>query len=328
MSSEEQTKPLVTIVLPTRNRAELLPHALRSILGQTYENLELIIVDDCSSDDTARVVESFKDTRIKYTKNATNVGLPNSLNIGFSLSTGRYLTWTSDDNMYAETAIKKMANLLQARNCDFVYADYYRFSRLDGKSGKAADVHLEKLSDQLDLKKGNQVGGCFLYTREIYREVGSYDPQLSLVEDYDYFIRISRRFKMCHLPEALYYFRRDEITLYHSRFAEVKAADILIRYKHGLLDKKEATDAIVSLIVKSIAGLRNPILRAGYAFTGRISYNLANKYKDMMADYLARKCGRAAEGALTAFDSKQKTFNETKCVIKGIITHFAEIKPD
>ena len=121
MNDTAPEQPLVSIVIPTYNRAHVLAYAVRSVLDQTYTNLELIIVDDNSPDNTRAVVDSFKDERIRYVKNEPNLKLPRTLNKGFSLAKGSFLTWTSDDNLYANNAIEKMVATLQAGNCGFVY---------------------------------------------------------------------------------------------------------------------------------------------------------------------------------------------------------------
>ena len=74
------SEPLVSIVLPTYNRAHLLGHAIRSVLAQTHRNLELIVVDDNSKDETPSVVRSFDDARIRYVRNDPNLKLPAALN--------------------------------------------------------------------------------------------------------------------------------------------------------------------------------------------------------------------------------------------------------
>jgi glycosyltransferase involved in cell wall biosynthesis len=215
MSAEPS--PLVSIVLPTYKRAHLLAQAMRSVLDQTHANLELIVVDDNSPDDTAAVVQSFDDPRIRYVKNDPNLKLPRALNRGFSMARGEYLTWTSDDNLLEPTAIEKMVAVLAANDCDFVYADYWLFSEQDADGRPLAPQQIRQPST-LQLDKGNHIGACFMYTRKLYEAVGDYDPELFLVEDYDYFLRAARQFRFCHLAEPLYYFRRDDATLYCSRF--------------------------------------------------------------------------------------------------------------
>jgi hypothetical protein len=185
-----------------------------------------------------------------------------------------------------------------------------------------------KLPDTLPIEKSNRVGACFLYTRRVLDEIGLYDPELFLVEDYDYFIRIGKRFRMCHLPEPLYYFRRDEDSLYVSRFCEVKAADVLVRYKNGFLTKEEALDVVVELIIKNIKRLRNPLLRFGFSRVSRISWTLTVSYRNFVTDYLRKRLKPSVMGILEAYGSKAKSFNEAKealtaLIDKVVVVHYA-----
>ncbi len=123
----KQNKPLVSIILPTYNGEKYIKKSIESCLNQTYPNIELIIVNDASKDNTAVIVKSFKDSKIKYIKHKYNMGLPNSLNTGFTNAKGNYLTWTSDDNFYDKKAIEKMLNFLKKKKCSFVYCDMYKF---------------------------------------------------------------------------------------------------------------------------------------------------------------------------------------------------------
>src|ERR1044072_1742318 len=89
--------PAVSVVLPTFNRAAMLPHAIASVQSQTWTDWELIVVDDCSTDNTAEILRqhSIADPRLRVIRNETNQKLPRSLNVGFHASEGRFLTWTS-----------------------------------------------------------------------------------------------------------------------------------------------------------------------------------------------------------------------------------------
>src|SRR5581483_2831097 len=237
---------LVSIVLPTHNRCRLLPYAIRSVLAQTHTQLELIVVDDNSKDATPEIVRSFHDGRVRYVRNERNLKLPGALNRGFALAEGRFLTWTSDDNLYAPEAIARMVAALEEATCDFVFADYFDFARHDERTGEPLRPRRIRLPDQLKLDERNSVGACFLYTRAVCEAVGAYDTDLFLVEDYDYFIRVAQAgFRIRHLPEALYYFSRHDDSLFCARYAEVKSADVLVRYKNGLLDKRRAASACV-----------------------------------------------------------------------------------
>jgi glycosyltransferase involved in cell wall biosynthesis len=325
MSVAGLEQPLVSIVLPTYKRAHLLAQAIRSVLAQTYANLELIIVDDNSPDDTADVVRSFDDARIRYVKNDPNLKLPRALNRGFSLANGAFLTWTSDDNLYANNAIEKMVERLQTGGCDLVYADYYLFSEQDA-AGRPLDIHHDKLPAKEQLGKGNHIGACFMYTRAVYETVGEYDPELFLVEDYDYFIRIAQRFRLCHIAEPLYYFRRDDATLYCSRFCEVKASDFLVRYKNGLIDEQAVLDAVVELIARNKDGLKIPLLVVAYRAAKGLSYRLTRMLDDRITSYLHRRLRHPVMDLLASYRDKRLSFGEAKAVLVELMKNLASIE--
>jgi len=305
------TQPLVSVVLPTYKRAHVLPNAIRSILSQTYTNLELIIVDDNSPDNTPEIVESFSDARIRYVRNAPNLKLPRALNKGFSLARGDYLTWTSDDNLFAETAIEKMVARLQQGDCDFVYADYYLFADIDA-AGNALEKRHEKLPSRLQLEKSNHIGACFLYTRRAYDIVGDYDPDLFLVEDYDYFMRIAKRFRTCHIPEPLYYFRRHDDALFCSRYCEVKAADVLVRYKNDFINGEDAVNAVVALLLQDVDGINNPLLRWSGKLVHNLSYRLAKAHRDYCRRYLMARLNPEVTALFARYRAGQIGFKEAK----------------
>ena len=317
-------KPLVSIVLPTYKRAHVLKSAIQSVLNQTYTNWELIVVDDNSPDATREVVASFSDPRIRYVRNEPNLKLPRALNKGFSLARGEYLTWTSDDNLYAETAIQRMVETLQGGNCDFIYADYYLFADVDA-TGRPLDIHHDKLPNKVQLEKGNHIGACFMYTRGVYAAVGEYDPELFLVEDYDYFMRIAKRFRLCHIPEPLYYFRRDDDTLYISRFCEVKASDVLVRYKNGLLNEADVVEAIVTLLMRNPAALKNPILRWSDQAVRKLSFRLTTLHQKLLSKYLRRRLKTPVGALLEDYQSQRIAFAAAKDMLCGLMKELGTI---
>lgn len=310
--------PLVSIVLPTYKRARVLPHAIRSVLAQTYRHWELIVVDDNSPDDTAQVVAGFADPRIQYLRNTPNLKLPRALNRGFGVARGELLTWTSDDNLYAPDAIEKMVARLRQGDCDFVYADYWLFADIDA-SGNALEKRHEKLPTHLQLEKSNHIGACFMYSRRAYEAVGDYDPDLFLVEDYDYFIRLAKAVRTAHLPEPLYYFRRHDDSLFCARYCEVKSADILVRFKNGLLDEPGARAAVVALLLKDLDGIKQPLLRWLGGFARRTSYRLTVAHEGLCRRHLAATTGPAVADILRRYRQGGLAFNDAKAELMALM---------
>ena len=197
---------LISIVLPVYNGAKFLRESIDSVLAQTYTNWELLIVDDCSRDETPAIAREYaqRDSRIRYYRNEENLRLPRNLNKGFSLTRGDYLTWTSDDNRYRPEALEKMHDMLVRTSAQFVYCSMDVIDENDN----LIETYIAKPGSIKRLVGFNTVGACFLYTRKAYEAVGDYDHEMILVEDYDYWQRIAMRFETVTIEQILYDYRR------------------------------------------------------------------------------------------------------------------------
>lgn len=193
---------MVSIVLPTYNGARYLRQAVDSCLEQSYKCLELIVVVDGSNDETLDVLDTYHDVRLQIIVNSKNAGLPESLNIGFAVSSGDYLTWTSDDNWYEPQALATMADHLDAHpDVAFVYAPFWEVD----ESGCVRRLNL--CGEPETILDSNPVGACFLYRRQVYDVIGDYDPQSRWSEDYQYWLRVSQNHVMRRLLVPLYNYR-------------------------------------------------------------------------------------------------------------------------
>ena len=223
----------VSIVLPTYNGSRYLRQSVESCLSQTFRNIELVIVDDGSAEDIRGfITSSFDDPRIKFVQHEKNQGLPAALNTGFRNATGDYLTWTSDDNYYAETAIEKMVRFLQTYpDVDFVYAESYELN--ENHPGPTRKILRLKPAQWLEVNNG--VGACFLYRRAVYEEIGEYSQAVVLTEDYEYWVRVSKRFRMQRLNIPLYYYRYHGESLTGKYSPERIAERVkLVKLMHGI----------------------------------------------------------------------------------------------
>lgn len=228
----------ISVILPVYNGEKFVGNAINSILNQTYKNIELIIVNDCSTDNTLQIVEEFAkdDTRVKVYSNNSNQKLPKTLNNGFSKATGDYWTWTSDDNTYHNDALKKMADVLDNNSgISLVYSDF-TICDMDGKVIKEIK---EEEPDEIRFK--DNIGACFLYRKSLAEKVGEYDPEAFLAEDYDFFIRcyeISEE-GFYHIKEDLYDYGRHDASLTAKRQKEIahKAFDVMMKHYDYLYSK-------------------------------------------------------------------------------------------
>ena len=219
----------VSVVLPVYNGAKRVSKAIESVLSQSYTNLELIIVNDCSTDNTMEVLRGYadKDSRIKVYENEVNQKLPRTLNNGFSHVEGDYLTWTSDDNTYKLNAIEKMVQYLDEHpDIDMVYADF-DIVNLDGTYRET-----KRVFEPDELRFQNSVGACFLYTKELAAKVGEYDPDLFLAEDYEYWIKAYLNGNLYHIPEVLYNYGWHDASLTVTKAYQVYHKTFEAKEKH------------------------------------------------------------------------------------------------
>ena len=150
---------VVSIVMPVYNGEKYLRQSITSVLNQTFQDWNLIIVDDCSTDFSPEIMNEYAkaDGRIQIIHNKINSKIPASLNNGFEKALGRYYTWTSDDNIYEQDAIEKMVKFLDEHpDTGLVYSNM-RF--IDGE-GRETGIYESKPED---IFSNNCVGACFMY---------------------------------------------------------------------------------------------------------------------------------------------------------------------
>ncbi|MGL4226492.1 MAG: glycosyltransferase [Rickettsia sp.] len=213
--------PKISIVLPVYNREKLLPLAIESCLNQSFKDFELIIIDDCSKDNSVLVAKEYaeQDSRIKVIVNETNKKLPSSLNIAFKEARGQYFTWTSDDNLVHDNALEEMSNVLDnSPDIGLVYTDY----TLIDEQGKIGARLYQESPEFLPIR--DCVGACFLYRADLARQVGGYNENMQLVDDYEYWLRFGLVTKFAHIPESLYFYRVHDQSLTIERKVEAKQA--------------------------------------------------------------------------------------------------------
>lgn len=225
----------VSIVLPVYNGERYLREAMDSILEQSYTDWELIVVDDCSVDRTAEIIDRYclSDSRIHVIHNKKNQKLPQSLNIGFAASKGQYLTWTSDDNRYLPDALATMAGYLDVHNDVCMVRG--KMDIIDS-NGRVTE-HWEDYSDE-KMYSFNCLGACFMYRRAVREKIGDYNVDAFCVEDYDYWLRVLEGFgEIVPIDQILYQYRRHADSLSETRRKQVcdQLTKLRIRYADRII---------------------------------------------------------------------------------------------
>lgn len=223
------TSSLVSVVIPTYNGSRYIREALLSLQQQTLENWEAIVVDDGSTDSTVAIVREFMsgEPRVRLVEHSHNQSLPVALNTGFAVSQGRFVTWTSDDNLFRSQALEVMAHYLEDHpDVGLVYSA----ATIIDEQGK--DIRHRPAADPHDLYERNPVGWCFMYPARVRKAIGDYDPDCVLAEDVDYWLRISRRYRVAAISEDLYMYRDHPGSLTETRPEKCRRASACVRLRH------------------------------------------------------------------------------------------------
>ncbi len=196
-------QPLVSIVMPTFNRAHLVGLAIEAVRGQTYPNLELIIVNDGSRDNTRDVLDAVaqQDARIRVI-HKDNEGIPATVNRGWRAARGQYVTWTSDDNLYHAEAIATMVDFLETHaDVALVYTDCRYIDAAGAVLGYPPGHEPHKLEDYC------AIAGCLLFRRRVFDQLEMFRSEWKRCHDFDFYHRVYKKFPVARIPQVHYDYR-------------------------------------------------------------------------------------------------------------------------
>lgn len=228
--SLEQSNPLVTVYIPTFNRVELLKRAVESVRQQTYQNLEIIIVDDCSNDGTHEYLDeiSKQDSRIRYFIKEKNSGACVSRNIAIENANGEFITGLDDDDYFINKRIEVFI-----RNWSDEYSCIFSNSFIKVNNNKLISnkrLAMKKVVEYLDLIKVNQIGNQ-VFTKTIYlKNIGGFDTKLKMWQDLECWFRLLKKHGIAkRLFVNLYVV---DISHSHERITKKKIERVLETYKY------------------------------------------------------------------------------------------------
>lgn len=202
-------KECVSIVLPTYNRVKLVKRAIESVLLQTYEEFELIIVDDGSVDDTEEMIRTIDDKRIRYIRLEKNSGPANARNVGIEAARYDYIAFHDSDDCWRRNKLEKQLGRLQqtSEKIGFVYG-CYEYNSLDGKKGYFPRKELDEAEKTGNIYSHmlveNLVGmPTVLVKKKCIEKVGTFNLNYASLEDYEWLLRLSKIYEAEYLDEIL-----------------------------------------------------------------------------------------------------------------------------
>ncbi|WP_029543468.1 glycosyltransferase family A protein [Selenomonas sp. AB3002] len=204
---------LVSIIMPTYNRARIISDAIKSVLSQEYGDFELIIVDDGSKDNTELVVRQFKDERIIYHAYHPNQGGNHARNVGLRLSKGEYIAFLDTDNKWESSFLTKQIETLNRLKADFCFCrlaihEEHKTQIVPSEANEL--FHSERLLDNAKLVRamlgGNQIDtNIACMRRRCIDENQGFNEKLRRLQDWEFFCRVilPQKYKVAFIPEVM-----------------------------------------------------------------------------------------------------------------------------
>jgi len=202
--NEEKTNPSVSVIIPVYNGVNYLREAIGSALNQTYKNIEIIVVNDGSTDETEEIAKSYGE-KIRYFSKE-NGGVSSALNLGLREMKGEYFSWLSHDDVYCPEKIEEQIRCfasLGEKNV-ILYSDY----KIINENSKIIDtvVRDHKLLEEkmeYSVLRGNINGITLLIPKKAFDDYGSFDEKLKCTQDYAKWFDMMKTYKFIHMPNAL-----------------------------------------------------------------------------------------------------------------------------
>ncbi len=208
--------PTISVLMGVYNEEEFLEEAIESILAQTFEDFEFLIVDDDSIDRSSEIVDSYDDDRIKLIRNETNQGLTVSLNRALDQATGKYIARQDADDVSEPHRFERQVSFLECHD-DVALVGTGAYL-IDG-DGNVVDKRIGYCNPKFEdfLEKSHLVHGSILARRSVLEELGGYDEFFRYGQDYDLWLRLSKRYEVANIPDPLYRHRIHDEGVYFSR---------------------------------------------------------------------------------------------------------------
>lgn len=192
----------ISVVIPCYNRRDRIPASVESVLGQSYGNLELLVVDDGSTDGTAELFENYPDRRLRFLRYEENRGACHARNYGAERATGEYLAFQDSDDVWHRDKLEKQLCHLRRTGADLSFCG---MNRVSGNGSRfyypVHPFHPERGLEEMlaENRAGTQT---MLMRREVWAAL-RFDESFRRYQDWDFSIRAAEDFRLAYLPEAL-----------------------------------------------------------------------------------------------------------------------------
>ncbi|MFH1127766.1 MAG: glycosyltransferase [archaeon] len=247
--------PKVSVIIPTYNRAELLSSAITSVLNQTFQDFEIIIVDDASKDNTQEVISKFNNRKIKYLYHETNRGEAGARNTGILNSNGQYIAFLDDDDEWFPEKLRVQVDILEKSmsKVGLVYSGYVVIDRNTQKIlNKRIPMHRGPVYEDMLYRNFIGAPSTVILRRECIERIGLFDENIAYGLDHDLWIRIAQYYDFDYIKECLAIYCIHENRLSDNPDIRLKGLEDMIRKygKHIVLKNKYYRGSYLSIGVQ------------------------------------------------------------------------------
>jgi len=239
-----ENKPEISVVIPTYNRAYLIGRAIQSVLQQTFQDIEVLLVDDCSNDNTKEIVAGIGDNRIKYIRHEKNRGVAAARNTGIASATGKYVAFLDSDDEWLPEKLEKQIKVFTDATAA-VGIVYTRMVILEGNNKKyippvyaksrEGNLLRDLLVDPILVKPP-----ATMIRKECFARVGMFDENFFAGEDWDLWIRLAKHYEFKYINDLLVicHVLADRVTNSNQNFTYGRIRELILE-KHGEDIKKD-----------------------------------------------------------------------------------------
>ncbi|WP_375580219.1 glycosyltransferase [Marivirga tractuosa] len=230
----EASSPILSIVMPAFNAGTYIKDSIESVLNQTFDNFELIIINDGSTDETESIIRLFEDKRIRYYSNEKNRGLFFTRNKGLSLSVGKYIAMLDSDDIAIQDRFEYQINFLE-NNPDTVLVGSSSII-IDENGFETGELYIQNAPSEayssIMLFNNYIIQSSIMCDRRIMQEFG-YRKEFPPAEDYDLWVRLAKEYKIFSLKKPLVKYRIHSSSISHTS-RDVQINGIKNNYKEQL----------------------------------------------------------------------------------------------
>ena len=226
-----------SVVIPVFNKEKYIKETILSVLNQTYDNYEIIIINDASTDNSLKIIEEVISEKAVIINNKNNLGLSASRNIGFEASSDKYVAFLDGDDVWDKNFLKEINELIINFPKESIFGTYYKenyngkilYPKINIKEKLLGTKFVVKNFFEANLRRLIITQSCLVFKKNIFDTVGLYNPEITFAEDIDFYIRCFQNFNLAYSYQTYHTQRK----MVHKSISNSKTDNL----NYPLLDK-------------------------------------------------------------------------------------------